>query len=100
MKTTRSTPKTPTLDTVLSERYGVTLMTADALTVEWAAEHLATLTDAFTAGQAWRKADAKRHRMGLYTTMPTWTHPLYDARVSKTREGYDAAVARRAGIVA
>lgn len=98
MKTTRTTK--PTLESILVSRYGTTLLDAPAITIEWAATHLATLTDAWTAGQAWRKADAKRHRMGIYTSFPDYNHPLYDARTSKTEEGYKMASERRARVAA
>ncbi len=98
MKTARTTK--PTLESILVSRYGTTLLEAPAIAIEWAASHLATLTDNWTAGQAWRKADTKRHRMGVYTTFPSWDNPLYDAYTSKTEEGYKMATERRARVSA
>lgn len=95
MKTTTQSSETPTLDTILSERYGVSLFDAPAITIEWAAEHLATIADRWTAGQVWRKAESKRHRRGIHTTTPDWHHPLFEAFFAKTREAYDVTEARR-----
>jgi hypothetical protein len=72
------------------------LLECDAIAVEWAAGHLAEKTDEWTAGQAWRKAESKRHRMGKYTSMPDYNNPLFDAFFAKTREEYEEQKARRA----
>ena len=85
-----------TLETVIQSRYGVSLISCDSIVVEWAAHHLATLTDVFVAGQAWRKAESKRNKLGKYTAIPGYNDPLYDAFTAKNREGYEMSVARRA----
>ena len=77
MKTT--TNPGATVETVLQTRYGVSLLNADATTVEWAATHLAETVGVNVAAKAWRKANAKRARFGVYTAIPQWGTPMFAA---------------------
>jgi hypothetical protein len=71
-------PKT-TIVEILRTRYGVNEIEADAITVEWAAEHMAETQGADVAAAAWKRLNAKRERMGRYATIPRYGSPLWNA---------------------
>jgi hypothetical protein len=68
-----------TIGTVITQRYGISEDAADAMVVEWAAEHLATLIGVDAAAKAWKRLNAKRHRAGRYTSIPAWGSPMWNA---------------------
>jgi len=84
-KTICKTTKTAriTIESVIESRYGITEAQADAIVVEWAAEYLATLTSKEDAGKQWRRLNARRHRMGRYTSIPAYKSTLWDAYFAK-----------------
>ena len=75
MKTTNKA----TIETVIQTRYGVSPIEADAVVVEWAASHLAETVGVEKAAKAWRKMNAKREKMGRYTSIPQWGTPFWTA---------------------
>lgn len=81
--TSKATEIKPTIVEILRTRYGVNEMEADAITVEWAAEHMAETQGADVAGKAWKRLNAKRERMGRYTTIPRWNTALWAAYFAK-----------------
>jgi hypothetical protein len=79
MATTTTATETTTLTATLANRYGVTVLTAPAEAIEWAAEHIADTIGASAAAAAWRKANARRARAGLYTSIPAYGSKLWGA---------------------
>lgn len=76
-----ATTKTPAakIETICEERYGVNALTADAIVIEWAAEHMAKTTGYEAAARAWRRINSRRERMGKYTTIPQWGSKMFAA---------------------
>ena len=72
-----------TIETVIKTRYGVDAMQADAITVEWAAEHLAGIVGTEVAGAEWKRFNRKRERVGRYTTIPRYKSPLWESYFGK-----------------
>lgn len=72
--------KARALETTITTRYGVNALDCDALTVEWAAEHLARVSgDVSGVAKAWRRLNARRHKAGRHTTIPAWGTALFAA---------------------
>lgn len=78
-----SKPAAITIETVLQTRYGVTAESADALTIEWAAEHLADLVGTEKAAAGWKRLNARRYKMGRYTDIPRFGSKLHAAYFAK-----------------
>jgi hypothetical protein len=72
-----------TIESILVSRYGTTLLDAPPESIEWAANKLAEETDVAAAGKAWRKANAKRNKMGIYTALPPYGSALHAAYFAK-----------------
>ena len=75
----KTTTNKATIETVIQTRYGVSPIEADAVVVEWAATRLAGTVALEKAAKAWRKMNAKREKMGRYTSIPQWGTPFWTA---------------------
>lgn len=78
------------IEDVIATRYGVDAMACDALTVEWAAEHMADSEGEDRAMSEWSRLNAKHRRAGRYTSTPRYNSKLWaafsrmvDARAAK-----------------
>lgn len=89
MKTTTQTVK---IENVIAGRYGVDAMACDALTIEWAAEHMADTVGEDRAMAEWSRLNAKRSRAGRYTSTPRYGSKLWAAFC----RAVDARAAKRA----
>ena len=67
------------IESVCEERYGVGMLACDALVIEWAAEHIAKTDGPVRAAREWKRANAKRYRLGKYTTIPQYGTELFKA---------------------
>ena len=67
------------IEDVIATRYGVDAMACDALTVEWAAEHMADTVGEDRAMAEWSRLYSKRNRAGRYTTTPRYGSKLWAA---------------------
>jgi hypothetical protein len=72
-----------TIGSILVSRYGTTLLDAPPESIEWAANKLAEETDVATAGKAWRRANGKRAKFGVYPPLPAYGTALYAAYFAK-----------------
>jgi len=73
----------PSLETVIASRYGVSALECDANTIEWAAAHFAQTAGVPAAAKAWRRLNARRHKLGRYTRIPAWGTPFFAAYFDK-----------------
>jgi hypothetical protein len=64
------------LISLISERYEVDALTCDAIFVEWGVLHMAATEGNDIAAKAWKRLNARRARLGKYTSIPTWNSPL------------------------
>ncbi len=67
------------LENTVSSVYGVNALTCDAITIEWAAGKVAETHGVEKAAKEWKRVNARRYRLGLYTTIPQWGTALYAA---------------------
>lgn len=74
---------TKKLETIISGYYGADALTCDAITIEWAADKLADSDGATVAAKAWKRVNAKRERLGKYTSIPGYKSRLWDAYFAK-----------------
>lgn len=81
MKTT--TNAATKIESIITSRYGVTLEQADATVVEWAVGHLAAEIGTEMAAKAWRKLNAKIHKTGRYTRIPSYGSAMFAAYFAK-----------------
>lgn len=81
MKTTQSA--LAAIKSTLVTVYGTTLEQCDAIAVEWAADRLAAMYSVEFAAKAMRLANARRHKLGLYTTIPAYGSQLRAAYFAK-----------------
>lgn len=65
------------IDTVVVDRYDADALSCEAFVIEWAATHLAACSGPMHAGREWRRINARRERLGRYTTVPAYGSPLY-----------------------
>ena len=72
-----------TIETVIRTRYGIEPEQADALVIEWAAEHLASIIGVDAAGAEWKRINRKRNKAGRYTSIPAWKSLLWDSYFAK-----------------
>lgn len=70
------------IENVCAERYGVSALNCEALTIEWAAEHVAKTHGVAVAAAEWKRVNARRYRLGLYTTIPQYGTALFAAYFS------------------
>lgn len=66
------------LEDLIRERYDVDPLSCLAIVVEWGAAVLAEQTTFTAAAQDWRTLNARRERLGVYTTIPTLGTELYE----------------------
>jgi len=82
---------TPSLSSILAERYGVTVLTAPAIAILWAAERLITTAGLEAAQQALSVANRERERAGVMPAYPEYGMPLFhsvaDKRSASARKG-------------
>jgi SOS response regulatory protein OraA/RecX len=67
------------IENVIADVYGVNALNCDAIVVEWAAGRLEETHGADVAASEWRRLNARRVRLGLYTTIPQWGSTLWTA---------------------
>lgn len=67
------------IENVCAERYGVSALNCEAHTIEWAAEHVAKTHGVAVAAAEWKRVNARRHRLGLYTTIPQYGTAMWAA---------------------
>jgi hypothetical protein len=67
------------LENVVADRYEVSALNCEALVIEWAAEHIAKTHGVAVAAKEWKRVNARRYRLGLYTTIPQYGTALYAA---------------------
>ena len=67
------------LENVVSEVYGANALNCDAVTIEWAADKVAETHGVTTAAKEWKRVNARRYRLGRYTTIPQYGTALYAA---------------------
>ncbi len=68
-----------TIDTIISSYYGADPLSCDALTVEWAAARLADVAGETVGAKSWKRLNARRSKLGKYTTIPRYKSRLWDA---------------------
>jgi hypothetical protein len=67
------------IEDVLATRYGANIATCDALTVEWAAEHMADIVGEERAEAEWARVNRGIERSGRYTATPRYGSKLWTA---------------------
>ena len=79
--TTNSTNATTAkmLENVVADRYDVNAIECDAIVIEWAAEQIAKTHGVAVAAKEWKRVNARRYRLGRYTTIPQYGTAIYAA---------------------
>lgn len=67
------------IENLIADRYDANALNCSALVVEWAAGVMAETDGAAAAGKEWRRVNRRREKLGVYTTIPQWGTPLYQA---------------------
>jgi hypothetical protein len=79
------------IENVIATRYDVDALECSALTVCWAAEHMADTVGEDVAEAEWARLNRRRERAGRCTTSPTYGSKLWAAFCRRL----DARKARR-----
>ena len=85
---------TPSLSSILSERYRVTVLTSPAVAILWAADRLAETAGLEAAQVALSAANRERERAGVIPAYPEYGTPLFHS-VAAARTAKRAASARK-----
>jgi hypothetical protein len=67
------------IENVVADRYDANALQCDALVIEWAADAVAQAHGVETAAAQWKRVNARRRKLGKYTTSPTYGTALYHA---------------------
>lgn len=65
------------LENVVANVYGANALNCDANVIEWAAGKLAETVGADVAAREWKRVNARRYRLGQYTTIPQFGTALW-----------------------
>jgi len=83
MKTTTQTASKRIIENLIADRYGVNALNCDDVVVNWAAHVLAETHGVTVAASEWKRLNARRYRLGVYTTIPDFGSKLWDAYFAK-----------------
>jgi hypothetical protein len=67
------------IENVVADRYDANALQCDSIVIEWAADSVAQSHGVEKAAQEWKRVNARRHKLGRYTTIPAYGSPLYAA---------------------
>jgi hypothetical protein len=67
------------LENVVADVYDVNALNCDHIVIEWAADRLAETAGIEVAAREWKRVNARRHKLGVYTTIPFLGNALYAA---------------------
>lgn len=76
MTTTKKSPARM-IENLIAERYGVNALQCDHIVVQWAALVLAETHGVTVAAREWKRLNARRYRLGVYASIPSWGEALY-----------------------
>lgn len=80
MKTTNSTKvAAKMLENVVADRYDANALECDAIVIEWAADQIVKTHGVAVAAKEWKRVNARRNRLGKYTTIPQWGTAIHAA---------------------
>lgn len=66
------------IENLIASRYDANALMCDAIVVEWAAGILAESIGDEAAAKEWKRLNARREKMGRYTTIPVWASPMFN----------------------
>ena len=75
----KTTLNNKVLENLVANRYGVNALNCDAIAIEWAAGKLAETHGVEFAAKEWKRVNARRYKLGKYTTIPQYGTALFAA---------------------